>query len=141
LLGTALKSRSARLGHLKELGVETSNREFRDAGRRGLPLSVEIDGAHVVIRLRGEIDVSNADLLLPAAVGAVAGDDSLRLDLADVTFLDVGALRQLLICEACLARDGVDVKLRNVPAHIRQVLEHAQLAHLIESNLLDPAAS
>jgi anti-anti-sigma factor len=103
-------------------------------GRRGLPFSVTIEAQHVVIHLAGEIDVANADLLLPAAVAAVAGDSSLRLDLTEVTFLDAGALRQLLICEACLARDGVDVKLRNVPAHVRNVLEHARLTHLIESD-------
>ena len=101
-------------------------------GRRGLPFYVTIEGEHVVIHLAGELDIANADLLLPAAVTAVAGDSSLRLDLTSVTFLDAGALRQLLICEACLARDGVDVKLRNVPEHARHVLEHAQLTHLIE---------
>jgi anti-anti-sigma factor len=110
-------------------------------GRRGLPFYVTIEGEHVVIHLAGEIDIANADLLLPAAVTAVAGDSSLRLDLTSVTFLDAGALRQLLICEACLARDGVDVKLRNVPEHVRHVLEHAQLTHLLERDGLRPPAA
>ena len=68
--------------------------EARFQNRRGLTLSVTIDGEHVVIRVQGELDVANADLLLPAAIGAIARDASLRLDLAEVTFLDVGALQR-----------------------------------------------
>ncbi len=99
---------------------------------RGLALTVGIDGEHVVLSLSGEIDADNAALLPPAASAAVAGDKSLRIDFSAVTFMDSGALRQLLICEACLERDGVDVKVRCVPDHVRRLLDIAHLSHLIE---------
>jgi anti-anti-sigma factor len=100
----------------------------------GLEMSIAIEGVHVVISLHGEIDADNAGSLLPVAAGVVARDQSLRIDFTDVTFMDSSVLRQLLVCEACLGRDGVDVKLRNVSGQVRQVLERAHLSHLIETD-------
>jgi anti-anti-sigma factor len=104
------------------------------AGTAGLAMSVSIDGEHVVVSLHGQIDAENAASLLPAAVAAVAGDRSLRIDFAAVTFMDSSVLRQLLVCEACLGRDGVDVKLRNVSSPVRELLGRVQLTHLIEAD-------
>lgn len=103
------------------------------SGARGLMMSVAIDGEHVVVSLLGEIDADNASSLLSAASAVLeTGDRSLRIDCSAVTYLDWSVLRDLLICEACLGREGVDVKLRNVPNHVRDVLKRTQLEHLIE---------
>jgi anti-anti-sigma factor len=90
--------------------------------------------------LHGKIDADNVGALLPVAAAVVAGDGSLRIDFAAVTFMDPSVLRQLLACEACLGRNGVDVKLRNVSDDVRAVLERAHLTQLIETVRAESAA-
>ena len=112
------------------------------SGARGLMMSVAIDGEHVVVSLLGGIDADNVGSLLSAASAVVATSDrSLRIDCSAVTYLDWGVLRDVLICEACLGREGVDVKLRNVPNHVQDVLKRAQLEHLIEPDASVPAVT
>jgi anti-anti-sigma factor len=95
-------------------------------------MSVAVEGEHVVISLIGEVDIANAGLLPDRVSTVVDGHNSVRLDLAQVTFLDASALRGFLMCEAGLGRKGVDLKLRNVPDHARRIFEVTSLTHLIE---------
>jgi len=97
-----------------------------------LPLDVSIDGEHLVVALRGEIDAGNAHVLPTAVAAAVNGDRSVRIDLSDVTFLDSSCLRAILMSEAMLAPEGVTLKVRNVPASSYQTFAIAGLLYLIE---------
>lgn len=91
-----------------------------------------------MLALHGDIDTAAAASLLPVAAATVAGDRSLRIDFSAVTSIDPGVLRQLLMCEAALGRDGVDIKLRHVSAEMRAALERAHLDYLIEMDAPQP---
>lgn len=115
--------------------TDTLNRpiDFDDPHGAGLAVNWLIDGQHVVIALSGEIDLANVDALPDAIAGAIGRDSSVRIDIADVTFLDSSLLRLLLICEASCARRGVELKVRNPTDQARRIFELTRLTSLLES--------
>lgn len=58
-------------------------------------LSIEQEPAATVVRLAGEIDMSNATTLEQAAKEAVGDATAVVVDLCDVTFLDSAGVRLL----------------------------------------------
>ncbi|GAA3470447.1 STAS domain-containing protein [Nonomuraea roseola] len=73
------------------------------------------------LRIEGELDVAT----LPAltwALAAITGDGDICLDLAGLTFIDVGCLRALLTTAAGLD-DGHALTLRSAPSQLRRLLE------------------
>ncbi len=102
------------------------------ADGHGLPISFSVDDRHLVVALSGEIDVANASLLPAVVAGALKGDDSVRIDLADVTFLDSSLLRALVVCQANLQATGVDLRVRNASPQARRVFELTSLTSLME---------
>ncbi|HWL45093.1 MAG TPA: STAS domain-containing protein [Ilumatobacter sp.] len=106
--------------------------DLRQHVANGLEVTLSVDGPHLVVALHGEIDAANADLLPAVVAGAVNGDDSVRVDITNVTFLDSSLLRALLICETRLLIDGVELKVRNPSPQARRIFELTNLASLLE---------
>lgn len=98
----------------------------------GLRIEVVIDGDCVVVALRDEIDMSNAELLPTVVASAVNGDASVRIDLSRVTFLDSSGLRAILACEALLAREGTTLRVVNATDQSRRIFEICGLSYLLE---------
>ncbi len=80
------------------------------------------DGDRIVrVRVAGEVDMANATQISDAMQNAIAaGAREVRLDLAEVTFLDSTGIRNLLVAQRDAADHGVP--LRVVDAHHRVVL-------------------
>jgi anti-anti-sigma factor len=76
-----------------------------------------------ILRLSGEIDLSTADALLDAAVGA-PGSGDLTLDLADVTLVDSTGVQALLRVRDAI--DGATLVVRNPSRRVSAVLELVQ---------------
>jgi anti-anti-sigma factor len=94
------------------------------------------DSDAAVVRLSGEIDLFNvvgiqAELFV---LGREGGSRSLVLDLTDVTFIDLTALRVL----AAAARRFDDAVFRNPPKMAERVLALTRLDDLV---LVQPRAS
>jgi anti-anti-sigma factor len=94
----------------------------------------EDEGAWPVVRLIGEIDLSNAEALGAAAEGAVSNRaDGLVLDMSGVTFLDSTGLR-LVFRLARRLRDRQQVLRVVVPdgARVARLLSIAGVASVAE---------
>jgi anti-anti-sigma factor len=77
-----------------------------------------------LVRVRGEVDRSNARLLREALyVVARAGDD-VTVDLAGLTFIDLGGIRALVDSAALLAPDR-RLTLVSPPRLLRRILDTA----------------
>ncbi|BEL12992.1 anti-sigma factor antagonist BldG [Actinoplanes sichuanensis] len=91
----------------------------------GLQITTRPEGAGIVrVSIAGEIDMATAPQVTDAARDAVtSGAREVRLDLAEVTFLDSTGIRTLLFAQRDAAEQGV--LLRVVDAHHRvlRVLE------------------
>jgi anti-anti-sigma factor len=98
----------------------------------GLPVDWSIDGPHLIVALRGEIDLSNAQALPDAVAAGLGTGTSVRVDIAEVTFLDSSLLRALLLCQARLAPSGIDIRVRNAAPQARRIFELANVASLLE---------
>ena len=90
-----------------------------------LRLTVEADNgdgdAH--LRVGGEVDLATAPQL-DAALGdlVVATDGDLRIDCAELTFIDSSGISVLVATEQRLAADGRKLVLRDPSEQFRQVL-------------------
>ena len=84
----------------------------------------EIDPA-TVRQFRAEIE---------AAFDAVvdAGEDTLDLDLARVTFIDSTGLSALIDAQRSVRRDGLRLRLHHVPPAVARVVELTSLTELFE---------
>ncbi|NIH82145.1 STAS domain-containing protein [Amycolatopsis viridis] len=59
-------------------------------------IDAENDGGHVLLTVRGEIDLANADLVQEQVFSAIGNDAShVSIDLTEVTYLDSSGLRVL----------------------------------------------
>jgi anti-anti-sigma factor len=80
------------------------------------------------LRVTGDVDVSNRDLLHRMVVSRAAVVPRLRLDLAGLTFADVGTVARLRSIAAALPDSGYLV-LAQVPAVVRRILDATGLGH------------
>lgn len=87
------------------------------------------------LRVTGEVDVSNRDLLHRMVVSRAAVVPRLRLDLGGMTFADVGTVARLCSIAAALPDSGYLV-LAQVPAVVRRILDATGLGH--DSLRLEP---
>jgi len=103
-----------------------------DQQHPGLPITVAIEGNHLVVALAGEVDLSNAGLLITAISAATSESDAaVLIDIADVTFVDSAFLRAVVLCQQALERDGISVKVRNANEQARRVFEITRLTELL----------
>lgn len=86
-----------------------------------------------VARLRGEIDLSNADSLLRALENAVDDDSrGLVVDLTEVGYLDSAGVRLLFRLSRTVRDAGAGLRVVTpVSARIRRVLELADITRTI----------
>ena len=80
------------------------------------------------LRVDGEVDLSNRDLLQRMLMSRAAVTPRLHVDLAGLTFVDVGTLSRLCAVAAALPDEGCLV-LRRVPAAVRRLLDISGLGH------------
>jgi hypothetical protein len=80
------------------------------------------------LRVSGEVDVSNRDLLHDVLLARAAVLPRLRLDVSELTFADVGTLTRLRAVAAGLP-DGGWLALEHVPATVRRALTISGLGH------------
>lgn len=80
------------------------------------------------LRISGEVDVSNRDLLHRVVLSRVAVQPRLRLDLGDVTFADAGTLTRLRAVAAELPEGGW-LALDRVPSVVRRILQVTGISH------------
>ncbi|HEY4348745.1 MAG TPA: STAS domain-containing protein [Gaiellaceae bacterium] len=98
-------------------------------------LSIQIERADdsLLVRLSGEIDLSNSDRLHQQLENAVDGWRSVVIDLTEITYLDSQGLR--LIKQLCnkANRDQTELQFVAPPTSFaRQVLEMAQMSDYTE---------
>jgi anti-sigma B factor antagonist len=101
-------------------------------GRRGddahLEVAVAPEPGRMVLRLRGEVDVSSLDVLVDALAEAHATDHrTVVVDLEEVTFIDLRGMTALYTA----GNDGLSVSLRNPSRLTRRVLELADMGHVL----------
>jgi anti-sigma B factor antagonist len=88
----------------------------------------------VVVRLVGELDMSNAEYVEQAAIGTLSGLESdgsrVIVDVSELTFCDSGGLRALLAIGAKAASAGHPVTLRKPSKMLRRMLELTDLRQL-----------
>jgi len=78
----------------------------------GLTVRVEQDGEALVVRALGELNLSNAKTLEAELRRAIGGDASeVILDLGGVSFIDLAALRGLLLMARQSLRNGGRLRL------------------------------
>lgn len=80
------------------------------------------------LRVTGEIDLSNRDLLQRMVLSRAAVSPHVRLDLSGLTFADVGSVVRLRAVAADLPSDG-SLVLHRVPDVVRRVLDVTGLGH------------
>lgn len=81
-------------------------------------------GGIAVLALYGELDLAAAPVLGERLAEAQAsGARGLVLDMAEVTFIDSSALRELLRADAALRADGASLVLATVHPPVERLLE------------------
>jgi hypothetical protein len=80
------------------------------------------------LRISGEVDISNRDLLHRTLLSRTAVRPRLHVDLAGLTFADVGALARMRAVAVGLPDSGW-LALHRVPATIRRLLHISGLGH------------
>ena len=80
------------------------------------------------LRVSGEVDVSNRDLLQRVVLSRAEVEPRLRLDLGGVTFADAGTLTRLHAVAAELPEGGW-LALERVPSVVRRILHVTGISH------------
>jgi hypothetical protein len=80
------------------------------------------------LRVSGEVDISNGELLQRLLLSRAAVVPTLHLDLAGLTFADVGTLTRLRTVAAGLPEAGM-LTLQGVPAFVRRTMDICGLGH------------
>jgi anti-sigma B factor antagonist len=88
-----------------------------------LAITTEQHGQQLVLRLQGELDVSNADSLRQVVHGLLErAPQTLVVDLAGLGFADCGGLSVFLAAHTRLAAQGHQLILMNAQPVIRRLL-------------------
>ena len=86
-----------------------------------------------VVSLRGDLDISTADELLPN-LPAPGGDDDLRIviDLSRIEFIDSSGLNALAVSARTVKADGGWIVVAEPPEHIARTLELVKLGDYVD---------
>lgn len=95
--------------------------------------TVEVDGAVVRIRAYGEFDIESASTLAAALDDATSAGMSVVLDLAEVSFLDMYALRSVVATTQALAADGRTMRVVHASPLIAKLFAAANLTDLLSA--------
>ncbi|MCC2313927.1 STAS domain-containing protein [Cellulomonas xiejunii] len=85
----------------------------------------------LLVRLRGEIDVSLRDEAARALAQVRDAREPVTLDLAQVRLLGAPGLALLVQCEEACSQRGLPCVLQNVPPQAARVLAALELADLL----------
>ncbi len=88
-------------------------------------------GSPVIIRIKGEIDLSNSDELEASVRREGAGVD-VALDLSEVAFMDSSAVAMIVQVRSDALAHGHTLVVRNPSERARRLLELVALDFLIE---------
>jgi anti-anti-sigma factor len=88
----------------------------------GVELKASVRDGHVVVVLRGDLDVTGAADAGAAIAALVVRGQSLVIDMSALGFLDCAALGALLRVQALARRGGGDVVLAAPPTLVRRLL-------------------
>lgn len=90
----------------------------------GVPLRIQMDAEHGVVTLHGDLDSESAPLLIREVEGWLAeGGTELRLDVAELRFVDSAGLRSLLILRERATRVDATVVVVRPSDATRRLLE------------------
>jgi anti-anti-sigma factor len=84
--------------------------------------AIRDDGAHIVVTLRGELDIANAADLGAVLSEAVARNPHVIADLSDLTFIDCASLGALVRARTPAREAGGDLVLAGARGKVRRVL-------------------
>lgn len=88
-----------------------------------IDIEITLDGHLPEVQVRGEIDLSNADVLRDQLVALAGKDGDVVVDLSGVEFLGVSGLDALCAAARVLAEHGDCLLVRSPPAVTRRVIE------------------
>jgi len=88
----------------------------------GSELAIRDEGAHVVVMLRGELDIANAADLGAVLSEAVARNPHVIADLSDLTFIDCAGLGVLVRARTRAREAGGDLVLAGARGRVLRVL-------------------
>jgi anti-sigma B factor antagonist len=91
-------------------------------------VTVEPDDDAVVVRVAGDLDMSNADALTEALTEPGSGASTVVADLAGVTFMDSSAVSALVASARTLKAEGSRLALGPCSDVVARVLEITGLA-------------
>jgi anti-sigma B factor antagonist len=100
----------------------------RVAGDENALFSVEVadEGDGILLRLRGECDLSSLGQLTEPLEEALGSGRPLVIDLSELSFLDSSCLRAILSAHESAGSNG-GMRLRRGPANVMRVFEIAGL--------------
>jgi anti-anti-sigma factor len=94
------------------------------------PFSVDVErnGAELVVRPRGELDLATVPHVAEATAQAVGGEvDRLVLDLGSLDFMDSSGLRYVIIEHDRAGREGYELVILPGPPAVQRVFDIARL--------------
>ena len=98
----------------------------------GFAAEVAQRDGHVVVIVRGEIDMATADQFEGALQTAMERGGRIEVDLRDTTFMDSTGLAVLVSAHRQLGRAREAIVLREPPRLIRRLLDVSGVAALID---------
>jgi RNA polymerase sigma-B factor len=105
------------------MGVQQGDRDARRTGGDPLPGALDVElgvvGTAAVVRARGEVDLATGDRFdtaLTEALDSTGGRGELVVDVRDLAFVDVGAVRSLARVAGLATERGVPMRLLAGPA-------------------------
>lgn len=90
-----------------------------------------VDEAVLVLQVDGELDIGSSDALRAALDAAEREGDIVRIDAANVRFLDSTALGVLLASAQRLSGRGGRLELINVSPAVRRILDMTLIARTV----------
>jgi anti-sigma B factor antagonist len=110
--------------------MATLDRKRREAG--GLDVELEQEGERVVLRARGELDLSSVKKFEAALRGAIRWSDfGVLLDLSGVTFIDSTGLHALIAAWTLSLRSRRELVVLSASTQVKQVIEMSGLEDLL----------
>ena len=88
----------------------------------GAELKASVRDGHIVVVLRGDLDVTGVADAEAAIAALVAPGQTLIIDSSALDFMDCSSLRALLRVQTLARRGGGDVVLAAPPAHLLRLL-------------------
>src|SRR5262245_35273261 len=98
-----------------------------------LEICVRAGSGSVVLDLSGDFDLSEVDAFRACMDTVIAScDGAVVVDLADVTFMDSGAIQALLLARRYLGDEGREFRLQHFTAPVARILELAGLTNVLD---------